>query len=141
VLPATDPYLAEGFAEWRTERALAPAAALFPLIMFGEVEKRLRLAQADSTDPHVLGYLLVRAAADGQSNPGHLTGALLRRGDDAAAVAADAFASRWARYRDTPDWILRSPSRRVLVPETTFTIEDNVADLVSTRIVAPESSR
>ena len=137
-LPSTDPYVAEGFAEWRTERALSPIVAQLPLLGLPEAEKRARLALTDPADPHVLGYLLVRAAADGIADPGRVSAALLRRGDDFTLLAADpVFAGRWARYAAAPDRVLMVPSRRVLVPETTFTVEDGYPDLVSTRILQP----
>ena len=134
-LPAADPYLAEGFAEWQTERALAPVAARWPVVALGEAEKRARLLHADPTDPHVVGYLLFRAAA-GLRDGSRLIPALVRHGDDPIAfAAAPPLAGRWSRYARAPLWTLRSPSRQVLVPETTFTIEDGVADLVSSRIL------
>jgi hypothetical protein len=136
-LGAADPYLAEGFAEWQTERALAPAAARWPLVALGEAEKRARLAAADSTDPHVLGYLLFRAAA-AVAAPLRFVPSLVRHADDAVAfAAAPPLAGRWPRYARAPRWTHRSPSRQVLVPETTFTVEDGVADLVSSRILQP----
>ena len=39
-LPGIEPYLAEGFAEWSTERILAPLVARWPLLALGELEKR-----------------------------------------------------------------------------------------------------
>jgi len=83
----------------------------------------------------VVGYLLFRAAA-GLRDGSRLIPALVRHGDDPIAfAAAPPLAGRWSRYARAPLWTLRSPSRQVLVPETTFTIEDGVADLVSSRIL------
>jgi hypothetical protein len=63
---------------------------------------------------------------------------LVRHADDAVAfAAAPPLAGRWPRYARAPRWTHRSPSRQVLVPETTFTVEDGVADLVSSRILQP----
>lgn len=127
---AADPFLAEGWAELWTDRILAPIARAFPLLRFTEAEKRARLAQAGEEEPHVLGYLILRA---GVAKPDELP-ALLRRlldTDSLDALRRDpAFAPLWQQRETLPELVLPAPSRRYVVPETTFTVEDGVADPV-----------
>lgn len=140
VLPATDPWLAEGLAEAWSERVLAPAHAAVPLTAVGEVEKRARLARTQRDDPHVLGYLAVRAAL-GAAPAAEADRMLARLVDapDLAALAGDpAAAAAWQRFGDAPDVVLPVGSRRVVVPETTFTVQDGVPDAVRATIRALE---
>jgi hypothetical protein len=133
VLPATDPWLAEGLAEAWSERVLAPAHAAVPLLALSEAEKHARLARTEPDDPHVLGYLIVRSALAGEG--GERWVAPLLDAPDLAAVATDArFASLWRAHAGAPDLVLPLPSRRFLVPETTFTITDLVPDAVRATI-------
>jgi hypothetical protein len=46
----------------------------------------------------------------------------------------------WARFGG-PELVVSAPSRRVLIPETTFTIEDGFPDIIGTRIVVPAAER
>ncbi len=127
---AGDPFLAEGWAELWTDRVLAPIAQAYPLLAFTEAEKRVRLAQGGEEEPHVLGYLILNA---GVRTPADVP-ALLRRlldTDSLDALRRDpAFAALWQPGDSLPELVLQAPSRRYVVPETTFTVEDGVADAV-----------
>jgi hypothetical protein len=133
-LPPADPWLAEGLAESWSDALLAPAVAAVPLVGVSEREQRARLARAEPDDPHVLGYLVVeRALASGGAGRGAI--ARLLDAPDLAAVARDpALAAAWAPHRGAPDLQLPNPSRRFLVPETTFTVQDLVPDPVHATI-------
>lgn len=135
VLPSIDPFVAEGIAEWRTERLLDPLAARIPLLGLGEAEKRARLALAGDTEQHVLGYNMVRAFAavplPDERRMQLLFGAAA---DPRTLPAAPEMRRAWARFGG-PELVVPAPSRRVLIPETTFTIEDGYPDVVSTRII------
>ena len=133
VLPAADPWLAEGLAEAWSERVLAPAHAAVPLLAVSEAEKRARLARTAPDDPHVLGYLIVRAAL--ASNDDQRTLERFLDAPDLAAIAqGPELASAWRAGAGAPDLVMPLASRRFLVPETTFTITDNVPDAVRATI-------
>jgi hypothetical protein len=133
LLPAADPWLAEGLAEAWSERVLAPAYAAVPLLALSEAEKRARLARATPDDPHVLGYLIVRAAL--ASNDDQRTFVRFLDAPDLAAIArGPELASVWRAGAGAPDLVVPLASRRFLVPETTFTITDNVPDAVRATI-------
>jgi hypothetical protein len=105
-----------------------------------EVEKRARLARSRPDDQHVLGYALVRALADAVGDDSAVVVLLERVAVDpgSGALLSDARVSRaWARFRGEPSRTIAAPSRRALVPELTFTIEDDFPDLLRTRIVVP----
>ena len=58
----------------------------------------------------------------------------------AAIVVADPRVRHaWNGFLEVPDRTSQAPSRRALVPELTFTIEDDFPDLVRTRVVTPQS--
>ncbi|HEX5819649.1 MAG TPA: hypothetical protein VFY20_12255 [Gemmatimonadales bacterium] len=133
LLPSADPWLAEGLAEAWSERVLAPAHEAVPLLAVSEAEKHARLARTAPDDPHVLGYLIVRTALAGRE----AERTLLRFLDapDLGAIAADpALAPAWRVGAGAPDLVVPLASRRFLVPETTFTITDNVPDAVRATI-------
>ncbi|MFL5520515.1 MAG: hypothetical protein ACJ8B6_06240 [Gemmatimonadales bacterium] len=133
VLPSADPWLAEGLAEAWSERVLAPAHEAVPLLAVSEAEKRARLARTAPDDPHVLGYLIVRAALAGNSADRTLVRFL--DAPDLSAIATDpALAAAWRAGAGAPDVVVPLASRRFLVPETTFTISDNVPDAVHATI-------
>ncbi|MCU0621169.1 MAG: hypothetical protein MUC69_06685, partial [Gemmatimonadales bacterium] len=136
VLPAVDPWLAEGVAEAWSERVLSPAHAAVPLVAVGEVEKRARLARSERDDPHVLGYLAVRAAlaAVSPGQQGAALARLLELGGVTEMATDPAFAPGWRRHAGAPDVVLPFASRRFLVPETTFTVQDGVPDAVGATI-------
>jgi hypothetical protein len=43
----------------------------------------------------------------------------------------------WKRYARSPDRVLSIPARRILIPEITFTVEDQYPDVIASRILVP----
>jgi hypothetical protein len=81
----------------------------------------------------VLGYLIVRAALAG--NGADRTLVRFLDAPDLSAIATDpALAPAWRAGAGAPDVVVPLASRRFLVPETTFTITDNVPDAVRATI-------
>ena len=143
VLPGVDPFVVEGLAEWRAEVIMAPFTAREPLLGVAESEKRARLARSRPDDQHVLGYSMVRALAAAVGDDSAVVALLERAAVDprGTSVLADPRVARaWAALRREPDRTIVAPSRRALVPELTFTIEDEFPDLLRTRIVVPHDS-
>jgi hypothetical protein len=141
-LPGAQPYLAEGFAEWSTERILGPLSERWPLLSLGELEKRAGLAMESADDQHSLGYALVRELARALKDPGATTRLLMRHAEDPFAISEEPLLrSAWKRYRGSRDFVFAAPSRRVLIPEVTFTIENGYPDVIATRIRVPEQSQ
>ena len=140
-LPGVNPWLAEGIAESWTDLVLAPIAARMPLFAFAEAEKRVRLS-GNELDPHVTGYLMVRAALDAAAARGTPAPAAIRHlieAGDAARVAQDpVFAATFRDPGDVAPLIIPAPSRRFLVPESIFTVDTRFPDPVSTIIRMPE---
>jgi hypothetical protein len=137
-LPGIQPYLAEGFAEWSTERILAPLVARWPLLGLGELEKRAGLAQIGADDQHSMGYALVRALAGTLPNPAATTRLLLKYADHPSGIMAEPLLRRaWSKYQGIPDRNLATPGYRLLIPQVTFTIEDGFPDVIATRILVP----
>jgi hypothetical protein len=140
ILPGLNPWLVEGIAEVWTDLVLGPVLSRWPLIGFAEAEKRVRLAGSE-LDPHVTGYLMARAAvgaavAKGTAAPVAIRH-LIEAGGPAAVVADPLFASGLQDSGDIVPLIVHAPSRRFMVPETTFTVDTRVPDLVSTTIRTP----
>jgi len=144
-----DPLLDEGAAEWGAEVVLAPAARRWPLVGLGELMKRARMARqaqdagaagetGEADGGHLTGYLLVRALADAVPERERVL-RLLVEADDAGEVLLrePALGRAWARHRGTADRVVRDPSRRFVIPETRFTVEDGQPDLVGTRLRFP----
>lgn len=141
VLPGIQPYLAEGFAEWSTERILAPVVARWPLLGLGELEKRAGLALNGPEDQHSMGYALVRALAAALPDPAVTTDLLLKYADRPAEIVGEPSLRRaWSQYRGIADRNLATPGHRLLIPEVTFTIEDGFPDVIATRILVPGRS-
>jgi hypothetical protein len=137
-LPGIQPYLAEGFAEWSTERILAPLVARWPLLGLGELEKRAGLAQIGTDDQHSMGYALVRALAATLPNPAATTDLLLKYADHPFGIVRQPLLRRaWSKYQGIPDRNLATPGHRLLIPQVTFTIEDGFPDVIATRILVP----
>lgn len=137
-LHGSDPYVAEGVAEWRTDQLLRPLGAEFPLLLAGEAEKRARLS-ADTTEPHALGYLLVRALADAVPEAPERLGMLLEAADNPTSVTSrPALRAAWARYAAARDVAYGGVGRRALIPETTFTVEDGFPDPVAVRVIVKD---
>ena len=132
---ASNLYLAEGFAGWMTERVLAPILSLAPIIGVGDARKLAVLEAEHPTDPHVLGLRMLRALAAATGSLETTRALILAHGDDPAAVAAAVPAWQGSM---APDRTFPVRGQRRLVPETQFTIEDRVGDVVGTWIrVAP----
>ena len=135
LVPFSDLFLAEGFAEWMTSRVLAPVLARTPLTGLGDAQKLAVLEAENPNDPHVLGLRMLRALTAATGSPDS-AGALVLAHGDAPADVADAVAS-W-RGSTLPERAMPVRGQRRLVPETQFTIEDRVGDVTSVRIlVAP----
>jgi hypothetical protein len=129
-----DPFMAEGFAEWLTEEILQGVLQDFPLIGFGETEKRISLAQSD---PHQLGYLLVRTLARTLGDPRATRLLLIRTASNPELVTRDPRVRRaWTAHQGTDRTIGRR-GEPVLIPQSIFTIEDGHPDLVQSQIIAP----
>lgn len=129
-----DPFMAEGFAEWQTEDILANVLADFPLIGFGEAEKRVSLPQ---NDPHHLGYLLARTLARTLGDSRATRALLLRAGSNPELVLGDPRVRRaWSGHRG-PARTMARRGEPVLIPQAIFTVEDGHPDLVQSQIIAP----
>jgi hypothetical protein len=133
----SDLFLAEGLAEWESERILAPLVAQLPMLGVGEAEKLAVLESLNPADPHVLGLRMMRALAAALGTPAAARALVLAHGDDPFAVAAGVPAWSWV---DAPDRVFPARGLRRLVPETIFTIEDGVGDVLSVRIRVPSDS-
>jgi hypothetical protein len=137
-LPGIEPYLAEGFAEWSTERILAPLVARWPLLALGELEKRAGLAQENTEEQHAMGYALVRALAAELPDPATATRLLLRNAIHPYDLGTEpALRRAWRAYSGKPDRMFRVSASRILVPEITFTIEDGFPEVIASRILIP----
>jgi hypothetical protein len=141
-LPGVEPYLAEGFAEWSTERILGPLVARWPLLAMGEGVKQAALAREDADDQHSIGYALVRALAAALRDPASTTDLLLDNAEHPGQIATrPALRKAWKSYRGSPDRVFPVPVRKILVPEVTFTVEDGFPDVISSRILIPPSRK
>ncbi len=131
----------EGIAEAWTDLVLAPIVAKMPLVGLAEAEKRVRLSGND-LDPHVTGYLVVRAAIDAAAAKGTsapVSDPAPHRGRRAREGLQDPLFG--ATFRDPGDvapLIIPAPSRRFLVPESIFTVDTRLPDPVSTIIRMPQ---
>ena len=134
ILVQLDPFLAEGFAEWLSEVILSRAGDEFPLLSFGETEKRVSLTQ---NDPHHLGYLLVRTVAKTLRNVESTRHLLVRSAANPELIMRDPRVRRaWASHRGA-DRTLSRRGEPLLLPMAVFTIEDGYPDLVQSQIIAP----
>ncbi len=135
---AADLFLAEGYAEWATARMLAPVLARVPMLGVGDAQKLAVLEAEDAANPHVLGLQMLRALDAALGSPDAARNLVFAHADSPAAVAAAVPA--W-RHAETPDRVLAARGQRKLTPETIFTIEDGVGDVIGARIrVAPDPS-
>jgi len=125
---SSDLFLAEGFAEWMSERVLAPVVAQVPLVGVGDAWKLAVLEANNSADPHVLGLLMMRALETALGGAEQARAAILADGDAPAAVAARVPAWRTSAL---PDRRVPVQGRRRIVPETLFSVEDGVGDVQS----------
>jgi hypothetical protein len=141
-LPGIEPYVAEGFAEWSSERIMAPMVARWPLLGLGELEKRAGLAQANADDQHSIGYALVRSLAAELPGAAATTNLLLRNADRPSNLGKEAALRRaWRAYTGKPDRVFAVPASRILVPEVTFTIDGTFPEIVASRILVPPHRR
>lgn len=137
-LPGVQPYLAEGFAEWSTERILAPLVERWPLLGLSELEKRAGLALQSTDDQHAMGYALIGELDHVLKDPTGTTRLLLAHAEDPSAIArSPILVSAWRKYGWARDYVFAAPWSRVLVPEVTFTIEDGYPDVIGSRILVP----
>ncbi|MGH7523349.1 MAG: hypothetical protein ACREK8_03495 [Gemmatimonadales bacterium] len=130
-----DPWIAEGFAEWATEETLRPVRDSAALLLFTQAEKRLALAARDASDPHLLGYRMVRAAL------AHMSGAALRDAlvlhlHDPAGLARVLHLSGTGAV---PPLTLNRPPNASVIPEVSFTWDDGLAFDISRRLLIPPS--
>lgn len=130
----SDLFLAEGFAEWMSERILAPIVAQVPLAGLGDAWKLTVLEADDPADPHVLGLKMMTSLATALGSAERAAALVLADGDAPAEVAAAVEA-----WRDSGLPARQVPVRgqRRLVPETVFTVEDGVGDVSATVIRVP----
>lgn len=133
----SDLFLAEGLSEWETARLLAPLLTRSPIVGVGDAHKLAVLESGNPSDPHVLGLQMMRALAAALGSPADVRALVLAHGDDPFAVAAAVSAWRTAAL---PDRVLPAQGQRRLIPETTFTIEDGVGDVLRTRILVVADS-
>jgi len=137
-LPAIEPHIAEGFAEWSAERILEPVVRRWPLFALGELEKRAALSQTSPNEEHTLGYALVRTLAAALPDAPSTTRLLLHHADAPEALMTEPVLRKaWKRYKSAPDVTFTQAGLTTLLPEVTFTIEDGQPDVVSTRILLP----
>jgi hypothetical protein len=127
----SDPFLAEGFAEWMTEQILGPVLERQPVVGIGEARKLAVLEAGNPADPHVLGLRMLRALARATGNPAATRALILANSEDPSALASAVPAWRDA---PVPEVVLPARGERRLVPETRFTIEDGVGDVTGTWI-------
>ena len=137
-LPGLEPYLAEGFAEWSSERILEPLHARWPLLALGELEKRAGLSSGTLEDQHSLGYALVTTLAAALRDPARATQLLLSNAENPGRIATQpGLKQAWKSYARTPDHVQSVPARRILIPEVTFSVEDGFPDIIGSRILVP----
>jgi hypothetical protein len=141
-IPDVEPYLAEGFAEWSSDRILAPVRERWPLLGLGELEKRAGLGSEDANDQHSVGYALVRALEDAVGSVQTTTRLLLANAERPGRIARrPALVQAWKKYARAPDRVLPIVPRRILIPEVTFTVEDRYPDVIASRILVPLSQK
>lgn len=133
------PVLSEGAAEWQAEAVLTPLATRYPLVWVLEAEKRAAMAQSDPHDPHLAGYLLAREL-ERRAGAVAASRLLVRYAADPVALARDPAARLPASATGT-GLRLELPAERAVIPETRFTVEDMVPDILGARIHAPGAPR
>lgn len=133
-LVEADPWLGEGAAEWATEALFEAVRGSVPLFTLAEMEKRQAIAAINQDDPHVLGYLLVRGAAEQVRDPARVREALIRGMHDPMVFAAA------VRLAGPVGRGLARPSTWMLIPEVTFEFDGGIADHPRRRILFPASA-
>jgi hypothetical protein len=117
-------WLAEGAAEWATDRILAPAGHQAPLVLAISQSRRMAIRELTGDDPHVLGYRLVRAAADRAGDPALVQSRLIRLLHDLPAFAR---ASGLAGKGPLPALVVVRPVNAAVIPEVTFVFDEGAA--------------
>lgn len=125
------PILAEGFAEWEAERALAPLLATYPLLGIFETEKRAAMALESTDDPHLVGFRLVSGLAARTGEP-LLLRLAVAHADDLDALSRD---PELRLGRGAPGHA--ESVAQALLPQTRFTIDEIFPQVIATRIVTP----
>ena len=138
-LHLASPVLSEGIAEWQAEAVLAPLTARYPLVSVLELEKRAAMARNDVEDPHLVGYLLAREL-DRRAGAVGATRLLVRHADDPVALARDP-AARLPATAGGTDLHLALPAERAVIPQTRFSVEDMVPDVLAVLIHAPPAEK
>jgi hypothetical protein len=133
-LVESDPWLAEGAAEWATE-AILSAPGVPPLLAFLESEKRLAIGSWIPEDTHVLGYLLVRTGINRTDDARALRRTLERHLHDPAAFARAIGLAGDAHQRGVP-----RPATLVVIPEVRFTLDAGLADSPTRLLRVPSST-
>ncbi|NNG16234.1 MAG: hypothetical protein HKM89_07095, partial [Gemmatimonadales bacterium] len=136
-------FLVEGLAEFAADQVMQEIARRYPVMALGEAEKLAEMAATRPTDAHLLGFLLIRTLADTLPQKGAVQRLLAQADDDPSVllVLDTSVASLVHPYRDAPDLAVGTARRHVVIPEVTFTIEDEVPFVEATRIVGPERPR
>jgi hypothetical protein len=129
-LTQLNPYLAEGLAEWAAEQILLPLSERYPLLRFGEAEKRLSLAE---DNPHVLGYAMVRALNSALRDPYATLILLVKSADPVQVLRNPRVAARW-RNLTASDRSLPRRGGINLIPETRFQLIDEEPDVLESHI-------
>ena len=130
---ASDLYLAEGLAGWMTEQVLGPVLQRLPIVGVGDAQDLAVLALQNPLDPHAFGLRMMRALAEAVGSPDAARDLVLAHADNPAAVASAVPA--W-RDEAVADRVVPTRGQRRLVPETIFTVEDGVGDVIGVRIRA-----
>jgi hypothetical protein len=133
-LVESDPWLAEGAAEWATE-AILGEPGVPPLLVFLESEKRLAIGAWIPEDTHVLGYLLVRTGVNRTDDARALRRTLERHLADPAAFAEAIGLAGEAHQRGVP-----RPATLVVIPEVRFTLDAGLADSPTRLLRVPSST-
>ena len=141
-LPGLEPFLAEGFAEWSSERILEPLHARWPLLALGELQKRAGLSSGTLEDQHLLGYALVATLAGALRDPATTTRVLLSNAEHPSRIVTQpGLKKAWRAHARAPDRVVTVPARRILIPEVTFSVEDGFPDIIGSRILVPVDPR
>jgi hypothetical protein len=129
-----NPWLAEGAAEWATDLILARGGPNTRLLQFLEAGKRFNLARNGGDDPHQTGYRLVMAVVSRGVSPTRLRQRLATYMHDPLAFAR---ASGFIGNQGARALRLDSPVDAVVIPEISFTWDDEYADRVQRRLIVP----
>jgi hypothetical protein len=130
-----DPWLAEGAAEWMTDEILSPAATGTDFYSAVEAGKRMSIAERSPDNTHVLGYLLVRAAAERTASAEVLRELLVEHLHNPPILAKAIGLAGGDQVQ------FERPNTLTLIPEVKFFIDSGVADGATRRLIMPELER